>query len=227
MRPLATPHGFLRYPLSLVLATEGNVRVLRELVRHGGELNPPALARRTSVSAQHVRQILAGLVAARVVEEVGQGRYLSYRVREDHPLYSALDELFRREEERFQAVLDAVREAVGAEHPEALSVWLYGSVARGEDSVESDVDVAIVTASDEVEPVVNRVRERLEEHGRNLDVQYSVLGLDTDDVLRLSQGDPWWKELREDAFTLLGHDPASLATLLKRARTHATGKAKE
>jgi predicted nucleotidyltransferase len=218
MRPLATQQSYLRYPLSLVLASEGNVRVLRELLRHGAELNPPTIAKRTGVSPQHVRQILGGMVAARIVSEVGQGRYLSYRGNAEHPLYPILSELFRQEEDRFHEVLGAVRGAVEAEGSGVLSVWLYGSVARGQDGMGSDVDVAIVVSEGEVEEVVDRVRDRLRNPESRLDVRFSVVGLDTADVLRLVEGDSWWRNIQEDALTLMGADPARLATQLRRSK---------
>jgi predicted nucleotidyltransferase len=224
MRPLSTQQSFLRYPLSLVLASEGNVRVLREILRHGGELNPPTIAKRTGVSPQHVRQILGGMVATGIVAEVGQGRYLSYRGNAEHPLYPALSELFRQEESRFDEVLSAVRRAVEADASDVLSVWLYGSVARGEDAVGSDVDVAVVVSDGEVEEVVGRVRDRLREAESRLDVRFSVVGLDAADVLRLADGDAWWNSMQEDALTLVGADPSRLATQLRRSTNRMTAE---
>jgi predicted nucleotidyltransferase len=176
------------------------------------------------VSPQHVRQILGGLAAVGVVEEVGQGRYLSYRGNVQHPLYPILGDLFRHEEDRFDEVLAAVREAVAADAEDVLSAWLYGSVARGEDAVGSDVDVALVVSEGEVEPAVGRVRDRLREAESRLDVQFSVVGLDTADVLRLSEGDPWWSGIQEDALTLVGVDPSGLAAQLKRSRKRKTAE---
>lgn len=217
MRPPATHQSFLRYPLSLILASEGNVRVLRELLRHGGELNSPTIAKRTGVSPQHVRHVLGGMVATGVVEEVGQGRYRSYRGNVEHPLHPILSELFRQEEIRFDEVLAAIRAAVAADSEGVLSVWLYGSVARGEDVVGSDVDVAVVVSDGEVEALVSRVRDRLREAESRLDVRFSVVGLDAADVLRLADGDPWWMSMRTDALTLIGADPSRLATQLRRS----------
>lgn len=205
----------LRYPLSAVLASEGSVRVLRELFRHGGELSASGIARRVGLTAKHVRQVLGSLADLELVEPVGPGRYFSYRIRAEHPLHSALDALFRAEEERFDGVLEAVREAAREAAPRA--VWLYGSAARGDDRTGSDVDVALVAEEQDVERTVAEVRERLREPGDALGVSYSVVGLTPGDVLRLSAGDPWWNGLRADALTLLGPDPERLAAQVGRA----------
>src|SRR5258708_3294143 len=84
-----------RYPLSRILSSEGAVRVLRELMRHGGELAIPRLAEASKLNQQTVRNVLHGdLARTRIVESVGQGRSTLYRVRPVHPLHHVLCQLF-------------------------------------------------------------------------------------------------------------------------------------
>ena len=194
------------------------MRVLRELARHGGELNPPVIASHVRMSPQQVRQILGALQDLGMVEGVGTGRYLSYRMRRAHPLYNALDTLFRAEEERFDAILEAIRSAASSVSPTPQAVWLYGSVARGEDTAHSDVDVALV--ADEMAPdsVSAAVHEELQEAEERLGVHFSVIGISPTDVLRLSTGDPWWMNVTNDAIPLVGPDPEALARRLRRER---------
>lgn len=216
MRTPATPQSVARYPLNAILAAEGNVRVLRELFRHGGELAAPAIASRVRMSAQQVRQILVLLQDLGIVEGVGTGRYFSYRVRRSHPLFPALDTLFQAEEERFARLLDAIRDAAFSGSPSPHAVWLYGSVARGEDTAHSDVDVAVVVEEADLDTVLGTFREGLHESEEKLDAHVSVVGISPDDVRRLSTGDPWWVSVTEDALTLFGPDPEVLARRLRR-----------
>ena len=51
----------LRYPLTTLFGTPGNVRVLRELFAAGTPLNPPEIARRTGLAPQTVRFVLNNL----------------------------------------------------------------------------------------------------------------------------------------------------------------------
>jgi predicted nucleotidyltransferase len=224
MRPPSTHQSALRYPLSSILSSEGNVRVLRELFRHGAELNPPQIASRAGLSPQHVRQILPALRSLGVIEVVGQGRYPSYRGRAGHPMHAALDTLFRLEEDRFDQVLEAVRKAVSSDQERPLAVWLYGSAARGEDVVGSDVDVAVVLDPPDLEQAVAGIRERLDQVEERLGVSFSVVGLDPEDVSRLSTGDPWWESVRADAIPLLGPDPKRLAAEVRRGRRPRSGR---
>jgi len=149
---------------------------------------------------------------------VGSGQSRLFRARHEHPLAAVLDAVFRAEDERFEAVLQAVREAVDACGTDVLAAWLYGSVARGDDSVSSDVDIALVAAPEALASAADAVRERLRPAEDALAFTASVVGLDTEDVPRLGEGDPWWAEVVRDAIVLVGDDPEALAARLHRER---------
>jgi len=72
------------------------VRVLRELSQ-GGEFAPPHIAAATHTSRPAVREALIRLEEARVVERVGQGRNVLYRLSDKHPFTRRLIKLFRSE----------------------------------------------------------------------------------------------------------------------------------
>ena len=216
MRRPSSPQSTLRYPLNAILASEGNVRVVRELFRHGGELSAPAIASRVGLTAKHVRQVAGSLVALTLVEEVGQGRYLLYRLRRAHALYTPLDTLFRAESERFEGMLRAIRNSVVHGGEKVRALWLYGSAARGDDRPGSDVDLALVAEEDVLHGIVEQVRARLRASGEVLGLGFSVVGLTPADVLRLSAGDPWWNSVRAEAIPLVGPDPDHLAAKARR-----------
>ena len=214
MPPPKAAQGALRFPLTVILGSEANVRVLRELFHHGGELSAPAIARRVGLSRQHVHRILGALTELKVVDRVGVGGHPSYRARESFPLHGILEELFRAEKERYQAIIRGVLEAV--QDKPVVAVWLYGSVARGEDTARSDVDVALVVEDADVDRITDAVRERLRPAEESLGINVSVVGMDPDDVLRLSAGDPWWDNVVRDAVALAGPDPERLAGRIRR-----------
>jgi predicted nucleotidyltransferase len=221
---LASPHpamprptarqSVLRFPVTSLLGGEANVRVLRELVRHGAELSAPTIAKRAGLSRQHALRVVNGLAEAGAVERVGVGGHPSYRIRRGHPLHAGLEAIFRAEEERFRAVEDAIRSAASG----AEAVWLYGSVARGDDSAGSVVDVAVVIDAPDVEDVVDGIRARLREREDALGISVSVVGIGPADVVRLSGGDPWWSSLVHEAIPLAGPDPERLSARIRRAQ---------
>jgi len=224
MRLPDSQQSYLRYPLNELLGTSGSVRVLRELTRHGGELGVGVLARRTGLNPQTVRNTLAALRRTGVVEAVGQGRSVSYRVVAQHPLVSLLTRFFVEEEARVGLIFGRLREEALRMKPRPLAVWVYGSVARGEDTPESDLDVALVAGGDDADGAVAQYRERLAALEEQQRMTISVVGLRPSDVERRSAGDPWWENVATDAVPILGPDPAALLSGIRaRKRALVTG----
>lgn len=87
-------------PLDQILGTVATVRVLRALSR-GGEYAPPHLAAKTHTSRPAVREALIRLTTLGVVESIGQGRNLLYRLVDAHPLSRRLVKLFRAEAKEY------------------------------------------------------------------------------------------------------------------------------
>jgi hypothetical protein len=63
-----------RYPLTSILGTEANVRLLRELYRHGGQMSAPLLTARTGPAKSSVSTALAALEGIGFVASAGTGR---------------------------------------------------------------------------------------------------------------------------------------------------------
>ncbi|WP_372399786.1 nucleotidyltransferase domain-containing protein [Azospirillum sp. HJ39] len=85
---------------------------------------------------------------------------------------------------------------------------LYGSVARGEDRPDSDLDVAVVAVEEGLEKAVGAVRDALHPAGETLGFSPSVVGLGTGDVERLAwENDPWWTGVAADALAVFGPRP--------------------
>jgi predicted amidohydrolase YtcJ len=73
--------------------------VLRVLTP-GGEHAPPRIARETRISRPAVREALIRLEAQGVVERVGDGRNVLYRISSNHPLAKRIVKLFKTEAKR-------------------------------------------------------------------------------------------------------------------------------
>jgi predicted nucleotidyltransferase len=216
MRTPNAPESFLRYPTSVLLATPGSVRVLRELLDSETPLSVRILADRTRLSAQTVRNALVGLQAGGIVEGLGSGRSRLYRGDVGHPLYLELGSLFQAEKERYTTLLEALRSSLDSLVPTPLGAWIYGSVARGDDTPDGDVEVAVVTADEEVDTPIRRLREML---GPIQDVQrvwIGVVGLAPSDVRRLADGDRWWTGATKPHLPLFGRGPDDLVADLRR-----------
>jgi predicted nucleotidyltransferase len=221
MRVPSRPQSNFRYPLSRILSSEGAVRVLRELMRHGGEVAIPRLAEATKLNQQTVRNVLHGdLTMTGIVEMVGQGRSTLYRARTTYPLYPQLDELFAQEEARVQRTFQTLAAIAREAAPDLLALWVFGSVARVEDEPGSDLDIALVVPDEiSADAAASDLRERVAPLLDPERVTVSVVGLSADDVLRLAADEtPWWRNVSAEAQPVLGLPPTALFEHLRTSR---------
>ena len=214
-----------RYPLSVILGTDAGVRLSRELALHGGLLAAPDLVRRTGLSKASVARGLAALEGSGAFRSIGSGRSVLYGLSLDHPLAPAIQGLFEAESARFRNLLEGARNAARSVGPDLVALWLCGSVARGEDGEDSDVDLALVVRAaragadrpDRRQGVADAVRDGMASLSRTAAFKPSLVVLDTDDVARLaSERDPWWTGVLADAQALVGEGPEAIAMRVAR-----------
>jgi predicted nucleotidyltransferase len=217
MRP--SPASLLQHPLDEALGTRALVRVVRVLAAHGGGLDVADVAHRARLTLPSVRSALRRLLDLDIVIAIGAGRTMVCELRQDHPLVPALVSLFQAEQEQSVAVLRAVRKAAGRLRPTPWAVWLYGSVARGEDHAVSDVDIALITDSSEPSAQADALRGAVARTHAARAERVSVITMAPADVRRaVREKAPFWENLRRDAVVLHGDAPADV---LERARTTA------
>jgi DNA-binding MarR family transcriptional regulator len=231
MRPPATPQSALRAPLNRVLGTEANVRILRELTRAEAPLSPSELAAATQLGLAGITKAVTGLIASGIVERVGTSTRSPVRVRRDHPLITAIRELFRREREQFERLIQGLRAAAAKLDPPPRAVWAQGPVAKGIDRPGDTVTVGILTSAANVD----RARAALEDEIVALDREFGI----TLEVRALSAADleaALPEEIAElrGVIVLLGPEPTALvsppagrtAGRTARTRSHADADAR-
>jgi predicted nucleotidyltransferase len=143
-----------------------------------------------------VQEALKALTQLGLVNTQTVGRAGVHTVNEDHvsvaPLRALLDPI--------AALTDTVREAVG---DNVKAVILFGSIARGEADISSDVDLAVIAPAgwEGRTDLEDAVRTRL---GNDCD----VLVLSPEDFTRLpGSGEPVVREILKDGVALIGSIP--------------------
>lgn len=222
MRTAHSQLSALRYPLDRAMATKGNIRVLRELIRYEN-LSAPKLVEVADLANGTVREALSVLTKLRLVEATGHGRAVLYRFNKNHPFGKIILDLFTAEGHRMGSILQILREA-GEELGDAVkSVWVYGSVARREDDLDSDMDIAIVAEPSDMKMVTEYFTHILERGAEELYFTSEPVFIDTDDLRKLIEiGDPWWLSASKDAIAVYGARPNELISEF-RARTKSRG----
>jgi predicted nucleotidyltransferase len=196
----------VRYPLTTILGSAGNVRVLRALATDRAPQPAPHLARLAGLSPQGVRLVLNALSKQHLVTTLGSGRAQLHALNESHPFASALKALFAAEQQRWDQLLASVREVLSKHGTAVRGAWLYGSVARGEDTPLSDLDIALLVSS---QKVADGVREDLMPLEDEQQVRISITALTPKELRALPERDRWWSEVVRDARVLKGSPPSS------------------
>lgn len=216
------PQSAIRFPLSSVFGTEANVRVLRELSRHRGQLDASTLVKRTKLTLPSVLSAISTLVEFGILDEAGSGRSRLFSMNRISPFNISILSLFDAEESRFKGVIEAVKECAASLGNKVIAAWIYGSVARGEDRAQSDLDVLLIAHEEEVASVQSWSVDFLLAKGEALLFSPSVNTLSLADIRRLMENnDPMWQAIVNDALVLNGLRPTSIfqATLDKKVPT--------
>lgn len=197
--------GYLRFPLTSILGSSGNVRVLRPLIAVGAPLTVSQLVGDAGMTPQGLRHVLDGLVSQGLVKVIGQPRSQVFDFAREHPLAPALRALFVEERKHWDRVHVEMREILNA-NKRVHSAWIYGSVAREEDGPGSDLDIALVLQSATPEEI-DALREALQAVGDRLHFHPSVVVLTPAELVDLDPADRWWVDVQRDAKILKGISP--------------------
>ncbi len=201
-------------PLDHLLGTPALVRVARVLTSHGQGLAVPDLARRARLALPSTREAVRRLAEAGFVDVIGAGRSSIYAVRSEHPMAAPVAALFASERAQADALLDALRAAAASQRPAPVALWLYGSVARGEDRPTSDIDLALLVAGDDATGPTETFRDAAATAAPAHASRISVIGMTVADAARLArEGAAIWEELAREAVVLTGDAPAAVLEL--------------
>jgi len=208
----AAPESALRFPLTSIFGSEINVRVMRELSHHGGQLSVRNLMHRARLSRPPILSSLSTLTDFQVVREVGTGHVRLFSLNRESPFFSSVQALYQAEEKRFGDIIDAVKECALLFGDQILAAWIFGSVARKEDTASSDLDIALITAESDVEVIQSKSIDFLGAKGNELLFSPSINTLSISDLSRLRQSqDPLWKAFVNEALVVIGPRPESIS----------------
>lgn len=115
--------------------------IFRELYRAGEKgLHLREIARRTGLDASGVRRELKNLIQAGVVTEQSIGNLKVYSFNKRSPIYPELKILIAKT----AGVADVIRDALKPLAAKIDYAYIYGSIASGTESPDSDIDLMVV-----------------------------------------------------------------------------------
>jgi predicted nucleotidyltransferase len=184
--------------------------VLVVLVRTHAPLTGNKVAQLAGRSYSQVRAVLHRLVDDGLVVSDRHGQAFSYTLNREHVAAAALEQLGRAH----RTVEERIGEHVSSWSPPPRCVAIFGSFARRDGAVDSDIDVLVVrpdrTPFDEPN-WSGRRHELAAAVQRWTGNAAQVVDLDATELSSASRaGDPLAAQLRRDARTVFGEDVASL-----------------
>jgi predicted nucleotidyltransferase len=208
---------FVRPVQSLIPGAQG--RILDVLARTTAELNLGTVARLAGVSPAQASRVLPRLLALGIVDRRDVPPSALYRlVRENLMAQAVVDLVDVRER-----TIERLRVLAGAIRPAAVSIVLFGSLARGEADADSDIDVLVVRRAD-IDEDDERWNESLgewliEAHRVAGNVVNHIEITSTELPAKLRSRAPLWRDVRRDGLVIAG------AALESLTRGGARGRA--
>jgi predicted nucleotidyltransferase len=217
VRPLRRA-SYLAQPLDAILGRPAAVRILRSLIRHGGQLSAPRLSREAELTLPGVAKALDHIEGLGLLRVAGDGRTRLYSVATEHPIAVMLDALFTAEAAYRDRVLATVADAARKVKP--VGLWLFGSAARQQDREDSDLDLMLVVEGSDEERArqADAFRERLAEDAALVGLRPSVVVMSPEEIRSLAADNaPLWRAILAEARVILGRHPRAVAGQLRGA----------
>src|SRR5207247_4530687 len=137
------PYMRFHHVLDDVLGRRSSVRLLRFLIRAGGEHSGRDLARLVGLDHKTCHDALRELAEQGIIAARRIGTATAYSLKQDHPL---VQEILRPAFENEETLIERfVREAQKISGVPVESIIIFGSVARKEEVPRSDVDILVIT----------------------------------------------------------------------------------
>ena len=200
-------------PLDDALASRGHVRILRALddLPEHFPASAREIARRAGVAHNRASEILANLTEQGVADVERVARSDLYQLNREHSLFPLLHSLFAEERKIQRELEHFLRRRLRALVQGVEAAYLFGSVARRESQIGSDIDLAVViprgrsgAADKALAALASEVRRRF---GNELSVHLSTELLAK--RVHGRAGRALWRRIQEEGVQLL---PAKAVT---------------
>jgi DNA-binding Lrp family transcriptional regulator len=218
-RSRADRQSDFRTPWDRILGSESQVRALRVLEETDEPMSVRELARRTRMHLRAMQVAVEKLEYAGILERVGTGSRPQVRLRRAHPLATSVRSLFQAERGRVERVREGLKALAQEHRRRAEAIWLEEPVPAGHDDGEETLRIGVLAPSDQVDAVVDALRERMGDLMGREDVTIEIRGWTKPDLEATAHDRRW---ALETAIPLMGTLPGPVTERpAKRSRSQS------
>lgn len=190
------------------LLGEPEARLLLALSRLTRAVSGREATRLAGISQSTARRALLRLSKIGLIGAEEEPQAVRYSLNRHHALWPAVQQILASP----SRLEDLISEIVARHASDAATAFLFGSVARGDATAESDVDIAVILSDNtevaKSEHLVDDLTEEVETFTGN---RVQVLTLSMSDLQRMvKEQDPLVDSWRSDAHTIAGTDISAL-----------------
>lgn len=197
----------IKQPLDDLFISPSSIRVLRHMILYPSSvITGRGIARELGMSHATCIRSLNSLVNTGILISKRVGNSATYEIARDSVLYKdILEPAFRAEARLLQRLIDTLLAGIKGK---VLAAYLFGSVARGEDSLSSDVDILVILKRSGDKSAVEKVLARNKEDAYRLfRLGVSAIVYDKDKFDRMkNKKSPLVQEIMRDGVLLAGRE---------------------
>jgi predicted nucleotidyltransferase/predicted transcriptional regulator len=197
----------IKRPLDDVFGNPNNVRVLRHMILYPSPvITGRGIARELGMSHATCIRSLNNLVDLGILSRKRVGSSATYEIAEASALLNdILEPAFKEESRLLQGLVDTM---LGGIKGKVLTAYLFGSVARGEDTPSSDVDLLVIVKQPGDKPSVEKALARNREQAyKRYRVGVSTITYDYEEFKKMKvQKHPLVKEFVKEGILLSGKE---------------------
>ncbi|MDY6768788.1 MAG: nucleotidyltransferase domain-containing protein [Candidatus Nanohaloarchaea archaeon] len=194
--------------LTQELFNEKRLRILQVLLDNpDSQYTVTEIVEQSGVSKPTVIDFVDLLSRVGIVEKQRKGNAYLISLNEENDYIPHLRSILKLDAEPLREAAAELAESIVEEAEAVVSVVLYGSVARGAPTVDSDIDVLVIVDDSSVRSTVEGVVKTFQEEKG---LRFSPLVMELDEVEeRAESGDSFVRRVVEDGNVLYGEEPWS------------------
>jgi predicted nucleotidyltransferase len=185
--------------LTKLFGSEARVKVLSLfMLNAGSEYYLREIAQRTGLAVRSVQRAVEDLCEIQILEREKRGNSIYFRLNGENPIVADLKGVFLKT----VGLGDLLRDAL-SENAQIDAAFIYGSIAKGEETATSDIDLALIgeIPPSELSDLLSDLEERT---GREINTTSFTREEWRE---RIASGDHFATTLlREPKYMLIGHD---------------------